>query len=230
MKRILTTAALAAVLAAGGSWLLSPTAQPPMGAASAQDSTDQADTAETQDSAPTAEVTDMTLGDPDAPVEVIEYGSFTCPHCADFEENVFPQIKENYIDTGKVKFTFREAYFNKYDMWASLMARCGGEMKYFGIVEMLYGSQQDWARQSTEVAVADAIRKIGLQAGINKDQLDACMTDGEKLKSLVSWYQANVEEDGFNSTPSFVIDGELNTNMSYSDFSAILDERYEAAQ
>ncbi len=214
MKRILTTVALAATLAAGGSWVLNPTAQPPLGAAAAQDAT----------------VTDMTLGQADAPVEIIEYGSFTCPHCATFEQEVFPQLKEDYIDTGKVKFTFREAYFNKYDMWASLMARCGGEMKYFGIVDMIYETQNEWARQSTEAGVADAIRKMGLQAGIGKEQLDACMQDGEQLKALVGWYQQNVEADGFNSTPSFMIDGELHTNMPYSEFTEILDERLEAAQ
>lgn len=214
MKRILTTVALAATLAAGGSWVLNPTAQPPLGAAGAQEAT----------------VTDMTLGQADAPVEIIEYGSFTCPHCATFEQEVFPQIKENYIDTGKVKFTFREAYFNKYDMWASLMARCGGEMKYFGIVDMIYETQNEWARQSTEAGVADAIRTMGKQAGIGQEQLDACMQDGEQLKALVSWYQQNVEEDGFNSTPSFIIDGDLHTNMSYDEFAEILDERLEAAQ
>ncbi|MBN8185856.1 DsbA family protein [Salipiger thiooxidans] len=216
MKRILTTAALAAVLAAGGSWVLSPSAQPPLGAAGAQEVA--------------APVTDMTLGQADAPVEIIEYGSFTCPHCAAFEENVFPQIKENYIDTGKVKFTFREAYFNKYDMWASLMARCGGEMKYFGIVDMIYSTQNEWARQSSEQGVADAIRKMGLQAGIGQEELDACMQDGEQLKALVAWYQDNVEKDGFNSTPSFMVDGELHSNMPYDEFSKLLDERYEAAQ
>jgi len=214
MKRIMTTVALAATIAAGGSWVLNPTAQPPIGAAVAQEAT----------------VTDMTLGEADAPVEIIEYGSFTCPHCATFEQEVFPQIKENYIDTGKVKFTFREAYFNKYDMWASLMARCGGEMKYFGIVDMIYETQDDWARQSTEAGVADAIRKMGLQAGIGQEQLDACMQDGETLQALVGWYQQNVEEDGFNSTPSFMIDGELHTNMPYDEFADILDERIEAAQ
>ena len=214
MKRILTTVALAATIAAGGSWVLNPTAQPPIGAAAAQEAT----------------VTDMTLGEADAPVEIIEYGSFTCPHCATFEQEVFPQLKEDYIDTGKVKFTFREAYFNKYDMWASLMARCGGEMKYFGIVDMIYETQDDWARQSTEAGVADAIRKMGLQAGIGQEQLDACMQDGETLKALVGWYQQNVEEDGFNSTPSFMIDGELHTNMPYDEFADILDERIEAAQ
>ena len=85
MKRILTTVALAATIAAGGSWVLNPTAQPPLGAAGAQEAT----------------VTDMTLGEADAPVEIIEYGSFTCPHCATFEQEVFPQIKENYIDTAR---------------------------------------------------------------------------------------------------------------------------------
>ncbi|MAU46771.1 MAG: DsbA family protein [Rhodobacteraceae bacterium] len=216
MKRILTTAALAAVLAAGGSWVLSPSAQPPLGAAGAQEAA--------------SPVVDMTLGQADAPVEIIEYGSFTCPHCAAFEETVFPQIKENYIDTGKVKFTFREAYFNKYDMWASLMARCGGEMKYFGIVDMIYSTQNEWARQSSEQGVADAIRKMGLQAGIGQEELDACMQDGEQLKALVAWYQGNVEKDGFNSTPSFIVDGELHSNMPYDEFSKLLDERYEAAQ
>ncbi|KAA8613105.1 DsbA family protein [Salipiger aestuarii] len=220
MKRILTTAALAAVLAAGGSWVFSPGAQPPMGAAGAQDASAPAEVT----------VTDMVLGDADAPVTVIEYGSFTCPHCATFEEEVFPQIKENYIDTGKVKFIFREAYFNKYDMWASMMARCGGEMKYFGIVDMIYSTQNDWARQNSEQAVADSIRKIGLQAGIDKDALDACMADGAKLQALVGWYQDNMEEDGFSSTPSFVVDGELRANMSYSEFSELLDERVDAAQ
>lgn len=216
MKRILTTAALAAVLAAGGSWVLSPSAQPPLGAAGAQEAA--------------SPVVDMTLGQADAPVEIIEYGSFTCPHCAAFEETVFPQIKVNYIDTGKVKFTFREAYFNKYDMWASLMARCGGEMKYFGIVDMIYSTQNEWARQSSEQGVADAIRKMGLQAGIGQEELDACMQDGEQLKALVAWYQGNVEKDGFNSTPSFIVDGELHSNMPYDEFSKLLDERYEAAQ
>ncbi|MBU2960859.1 DsbA family protein [Citreicella sp. C3M06] len=216
MKRILTTTALAAALAAGGSWFLNPNAQPPMGAASAQDATP-------------ATVTDMVLGEADAPVTVIEYGSFTCPHCAAFDENVFPQIKEDYIDTGKVKFIFREAYFNKYDMWASMMARCGGEMKYYGIVDMIYSTQDEWARQSSEQGVADAIRKMGLQAGIDKDQLDACMSDGDQLQALVGWYQENMTRDGFNSTPSFMIDGELNSNMSYDEFAEKLDARIEAA-
>ncbi len=218
MKRILTTAALAAVLAAGGSWVFSPAAQPPMGAAGAQDAASE------------ATVTDMVLGAPDAPVTVVEYGSFTCPHCAAFDEEVFPRIKENYIDTGKVKFIFREAYFNKYDMWASMMARCGGEMKYFGIVDMIYSTQDEWARQNSEQAVADSIRKMGLQAGIDKDTLDACMSDGAKLQALVGWYQENVEKDGFSSTPSFVVDGDLKSNMSYADFAELLDERVDAAQ
>ena len=175
-------------------------------------------------------LSEMSMGPDNAPVTMIEYSSLGCPHCAAFHRDTLPKIKKEYIDTGKVKFTFREAYFNKYDMWASLMARCGGEMKYFGIVDMIYSTQNEWARQSSEQGVADAIRKMGLQAGIGQEELDACMQDGEQLKALVAWYQDNVEKDGFNSTPSFMVDGELHSNMPYDEFSKLLDERYEAAQ
>ena len=86
----------------------------------------------------------MTLGAEDAPVEVIEYASFTCPHCANFHETVFDQLKANYIDTGKVKFTYREVYFDKYGMWASLIARCGDDPdRFFGITDMLYSTQDE---------------------------------------------------------------------------------------
>ena len=171
-----------------------------------------------------ATVEDMVLGNPDAQVEVIEYASFTCPHCASFHENTLPQIKENYIDTGKIKFTYREVYFDKYGMWASMIARCEPS-KFFGITEMIYDGQQDWARAGSDAAVADALRKIGLLAGIDKDQLETCLTDADKLRTLVGWYQANAKEHGIEGTPSFVIGGKTYSNMSYADFAKLLDEQ-----
>ena len=78
-------------------------------------------------------VQEMTLGAEDAPITVVEYASYTCPHCKTFHENVFKDLKSNYIDTGKVRFIYREAYFDRYALWAALVARCGGEMKYFGL-------------------------------------------------------------------------------------------------
>ncbi len=86
-------------------------------------------------------VPELVLGNPDAKVIVTEYASYTCPHCATFHAAVFKHLKADYIDTGKVKFVYREVYFDRYGLWASIIARCGGEMKYFGISEMLFDQQ-----------------------------------------------------------------------------------------
>ncbi|REC54307.1 DsbA family protein [Rhodosalinus sediminis] len=168
-------------------------------------------------------VVEMTKGDPEAPVEVIEYASYTCPHCATFHQNVLPQLEEDYIDPGKVRFTYREVYFDKYGMWASLIARCGGEERFFGITDLIYDAQSDWARAGSDVAVANELRRIARLAGLGEEQVEACLSDADKLRSLVAWYQENATEHGIQSTPSFVIDGETYSNMSYAEFSEILD-------
>ncbi len=228
MKRMLPVALLALGLIAGGGWLLT---QPRTsgaeislpGAAAAQDTAAQ--DGATQDSAASdVEITEMYQGEADAPVEVIEYASFTCPHCANFHATVYDQLKANYIDTGKIKFTYREVYFDKYGMWGSMIARCE-PTKFFGIADMLYDEQDDWSRAGSDGAIAEGLRKIGLKAGIGREQLDACLTDSDKLKALVAWYQENATRDEIESTPSFIIDGQKYSNMSYADFSAILDEK-----
>ncbi len=173
----------------------------------------------------TSDVVEMVLGDPDAPVEIIEYASYTCPHCGTFHQNVYPQIKADYIDTGKVKFIYREVYFDKYGMWASLVARCGGPEKFFGITDLVYKGQREWTRAGSDAAIAEELRKIGRLAGIENASLDACLSDGEKLRSLVAWYQQNAQNDGISSTPSFVINGTKHANMSYAEFQSIIDEQ-----
>ncbi|WP_136440074.1 DsbA family protein [Pacificoceanicola onchidii] len=219
MNRILATTAIVFAVAAGGYWFVSQSGNETAMAAQAESVGDASGTS--------AEfgITEMTMGDPDATIEIIEYASFTCPHCATAHANLVPQVKENYVDTGKVKFTHREVYFDKYGMWASLIARCGGEAKYFGIIDLIYKGQAQWARAGNDAAIADELRKIGRLAGIGKDELDACMSDGEKLKNLVAWYQANATAHEIQSTPSFVVDGKKYANMSYAEFSAILDEK-----
>ncbi|AWI85013.1 thiol-disulfide oxidoreductase [Alloyangia pacifica] len=220
MTRILPVAALAAAVALGGVAL--------PGAVSAQEASSEASAAETTaETAP--EIVEMVKGDVNAPVEIIEYASFTCPHCARFSNEVLPQIEENYIKTGKVKLVYRDVYFDKYGMWAAMVARCSPE-KFFGISDMIYKTQGDWVKAGSDQGIADSLRKIGLMAGIGKDQLDACMNDSAKLKALVGWYQENATRDNITSTPSFLIDGKSYSNMSYDDFAKVLDEHYEAAQ
>ncbi len=173
------------------------------------------------------QITEMVLGNPDATVEVIEYASFTCPHCANFHANQFKEIKKNYIDTGKIKFVYREIYFDRFGLWASMIARCGGEMRYFGIADMIYEKQREWTAGGDPVVIADNLRNIGKVAGLSDADLDACMQDGEKAQALVSWFEENSTRDEIASTPSFMINGEKYSNMSYEDFASLLDKALE---
>ena len=181
------------------------------------------ETATDEDAAPAEEgIVEMVQGAEDAPVTVMEYASYTCPHCANWHEESYPQLKD-YIDEGKVRFVYREVYFDRPGLWASMIARCGGESKFFGVSDMLYEQQRDWAAGGDPAAIAAKLREIGLKAGLEEAQLEACLTDGDKAQELVSWFEQNAEEDGINSTPSFVINGEKYSNMAWADMAEIID-------
>ena len=170
-------------------------------------------------------IKEMVIGDPDAPLTVIEYASFTCPHCASFHENTYGDLKKNYIETGKIKFVFREIYFDKYGIWASMIARCAGPEKFFGLTDVLMSSQRIWARAGDDLAIVNELSKIARLAGMEEDQVQSCLRDGEKIKALVAWYKENATGDGVRSTPSFMIDGQLYSNMDYDEFSKLLDDK-----
>jgi len=222
MTKFLPIAALAIAVIAGGGWFLGQGGSTGSGqgllpgAAQAQEATE----------ADASAVVEMVQGDPDAAVEVIEYASFTCPHCATFHADQYQQLLENYIEPGKIRFVYREIYFDRPGLWASMLARCGGEMRFFGISEMLYEQQREWLAGGQDPAlIVENLRRIGLTAGMSGEEIDACMSDGETAANLVAWFEANAEADAIRSTPSFVIDGELFSNMNYTDFAAILDEK-----
>ena len=172
-----------------------------------------------------AEIIDLVQGAEDAPITVIEYASFTCPHCARFHSDVYKLLRKNYIDTGKVKFIFREVYFDKYGMWASMIARCSGPDRFFGMTDLILNSQSTWARAGDDLAIVEALRKIGRLSGMQDAALDSCLQDGEKLRALVGWYKENAQRDGIQSTPSFLIDGQPYKNMDYEEFAKIIDEK-----
>ena len=171
----------------------------------------------------TSSIQDMVLGDPNAAVEVIEYASFTCPHCAAFHEGPYKQLKAEYIDTGKIKFIYREVYFDRPGLWASMVARCGGPERFFGIVDLIYKGQSEWARAGEPAAIVEELRKIGRLAGLDNDTLEACLQDAEMAQTLVAWYQENGERDNIDSTPSFVINGAKHSNMAYANMKQLID-------
>ena len=164
---------------------------------------------------------DVVLGDADAPVTIVEYASLTCPHCSSFHINTWPQVKEAYIDTGKVKFILREVYFDKEGLWASMTARCGGEKGYYPMMETFLQTQRTWTRADN---IGEAIQQIGRRAGLSNEQVSACLADREYAKTLLEAYQANAAADEIRSTPSFIIDGELHSgSMSFEEFSELVD-------
>ncbi|MFT6452626.1 MAG: protein-disulfide isomerase [Halocynthiibacter sp.] len=173
----------------------------------------------------TSAIEEMSLGNPDAKVTVIEYASFTCPHCANFHANTFKQLKTNYIDTGKINFIYREVYFDRYGLWAGMVARCGGNLRYFGLADLIYKNQKEWLGGGDPVSISEGLQKLGRTAGLSDDQLDVCLNDGEKAQAMMTVFETNSAKDNITGTPSFIINGTKYPNMSYADFSALIDEK-----
>lgn len=170
---------------------------------------------------------DVVLGDPKAPVLVIEYASFTCPHCASFHAQTFKPFKTDYIDTGKVRFVLREVYFDRFGLWASMVARCGGAAAYYPIAGQFFETQKIWTKADD---IADAIKKVGRLNGLSGPQIEACLGDQGMAKSLVDAYQGYLAKDAIDSTPTFVIEGKTRDRaegeMSYDAFKALVDKQF----
>ncbi len=215
MKRMFVLA-LAAVAVIGGYayWSAGNTGSTSFATASAQES-----------DVNTSGILEMSMGNPDAKVTVMEYASFTCPHCKNFHASVLKDLKRDYIDTGKINFIYREVYFDRFGLWGGILARCGGPDRYFGIADQLYAQQSDWLADGDPARIVGNLRQIGKAAGLSDDELNACFNDGEKAQAMVALYQINAEADGINSTPSFVINGEKFSNMNYADFAAAIEEK-----
>jgi protein-disulfide isomerase len=177
----------------------------------------------TTETAAAPALTYMAIGPEDAKVTIVEYASFTCPHCARFHADVFKDLKKDYIDTGKIRFEFREVYFDRYGLWASMMARCGGSVRFFGVSSILFETQQEWVATDDPNAVVENLKRIGRTAGMDEAALDACMADGAMAEALVAQYQENATRDEVKSTPTLFINGEQHSNMTYADLKAIID-------
>lgn len=215
MNRNLILGALAAGIVAIGAYVMLAPQSPqntPISAAQAQ----------SDDAVDTSIVQDLFLGEADAPITVIEYASFTCPHCRTFHENAFKQLKADYIDTGKVKFVLREVYFDRYGLWAGMVARCNEGQRYFGIVDLIFAQQSEWT-QGDAATIAGNLRKMGLLAGMDAETVDACMQDATKARALQAFYEENARADNIRATPSFVINGTTHSNMSYAELKSLLD-------
>jgi protein-disulfide isomerase len=151
-----------------------------------------------------AEPRDEALGDPNAPVTIIEYASLTCPHCAHFQKDVLPKLKERYIATGKVRLIYRDFPLDQRALAAAILAHCAGPERYFGFVDVLFQTQENWARADDYLAALKGIGKLG---GLTEKQMDACFADQDLTNRILQSRLDAQSQHDVNSTPTFIIDG-----------------------
>jgi protein-disulfide isomerase len=164
---------------------------------------------------------DMTLGKADAPVTMIEYASLTCPHCAHFETATFPQIQSAYIDTGKVRFVFRDFPLDPLALRAAILAHCAGKERYFGFVQVLFQNQPDWDQAKDPDAALASIAKIG---GIGKEQFDKCLADDALAESVIKTRHDAEKSLTIESTPTFFVNGKkVSGSQPFEAFQQIID-------
>lgn len=148
---------------------------------------------------------DVTLGPADAKVNIIEYASMTCSHCAAFHQNTFPTLKSKYIDTGKVRFTLREFPLDPLATAGFMLARCRGNDKYYATVDLLFNKQAQWAFTDKPL---DALSQLMKQAGYTQESFEACLKD-QKIYDAITSVRDQGAKLGVNSTPSFFINGKI---------------------
>jgi protein-disulfide isomerase len=150
---------------------------------------------------------DMALGPQDAAVTITEYASMTCPHCAAFNADVFPKIKAEYIDTGKVRYIFREFPLDIKAAAGSMLSRCiakDDSAKYFAVTDLLFKTQNDWVTKNT----TESLVRVGRQAGLSQDQVETCLNDKSLLDKIAADQKYASEVLKVDSTPTFFINGE----------------------
>jgi protein-disulfide isomerase len=161
---------------------------------------------------------DMAIGPADASVTITEYASMTCPHCAAFNAEVFPKIKAAYVDTGKVRYVFREFPLDIKAAAGSMLARYiakDDSAKYFAVIDMLFKQQGDWAMKNT----TETLTRIGKQAGLSQQQVEDCLKDQSLLDKIAADQKYASEVLKVNSTPTFFINGDvIKGEASFDEF------------
>ena len=148
---------------------------------------------------------DVALGSDKAPVTIIEYASMTCPHCAHFSETTFPELKKRYIDTGKVRFIFREFPFDPVAAAGFMLARCAGKDRYMAVIETLFAKQGEWALDKAHARAP--LENIAKQLGFTDESFKECLTNQKVLDGIEDVRNRAVQKLGVNSTPTFFING-----------------------
>ena len=163
---------------------------------------------------------DRMLGKDDAPVTIVEYASMTCPHCAHFHETVYPELKKRYIETGKVRFIFREFPLDPLAAGASMLARCADKDKFYPLIETLFQQQRQWAVEKP----IPKLLALAKQAGMSEQTFNACLSDQKMLDAMQAEQKRATDKFGVSSTPTVFINGKkVVGGTSIEDLAKIID-------
>jgi protein-disulfide isomerase len=188
---------------------------------------DQADSQATLASVQEIGADEHVLGDADAPITIIEYSSLTCPHCASFHQDTLPQLKQEWIETGKAKLVFRHYPLDRLALGAALMTNCFEGDRFFAVLEMLFAQQQQWARADNP---GQALARIGAQAGMDRSTFEQCVTDQQEAQDILAKQEAGRKQAEIQSTPTFLIEGEkIEGAKPYAEFDKVLSDLEEGA-
>ena len=147
---------------------------------------------------------DRILGNPNAPITIVEYASLSCPHCAHFEGTVLPTLQKQWIDTGKAKLVMRDFPLDRAALRAEMLARCVPPQRYYPLVKTLFATQDEWVLAKDQKA---ALERIARLAGIGRKQVDACLADKKLENEIVQSRLTASNQLGVDATPTFFING-----------------------
>jgi protein-disulfide isomerase len=167
--------------------------------------------------------TPKVLGDPNAPVTIVEFASTSCPHCAKFHAERLPWLKETFIETGRAKLEFRDFPLNAPALWGAMLAHCAGEKRYFAYLDLIFKRQPSWAFTEDPQA---GLKDVAKQAGMSGSDFDACMANESLQNAIIEARKDGIDNHDVQSTPTFLIDGEyLSGTLTEEELAA----RIEAA-
>ena len=147
---------------------------------------------------------DRILGNPDAPITIVEYASLTCPHCAHFANEVLPELKKKWIDTGKVKLVLRDYPLDEPALRAAMIARCAPPDRFYAYVDTFFGAQEKWV---TAHDYRDALARLVKLGGMSRDEFYNCLKNTALENKIVETRLVASKELDVNSTPTFFING-----------------------
>ena len=166
---------------------------------------------------------DMVMGAPDAKITIIEYASLTCPHCATFHAEAIPRLKTEFIDTGLVKFVYRDFPLDRVALSAAQIARCLPPERYFGFIDALFKQQEVWAAGRDGEAMVARVKQLARLAGLSTEKADACVAD-PALQNKVATMRFNGEKEfDVRGTPTLIVNGKKYTgSMEFADLDKFL--------